>query len=134
MRAGLYHITKHVNGFTTATINSNTTTNGVTVDLQQTTGGDWRTALFLVFAGTVTDGTYTLGVQDSPDNSTWTTQTASDLRLGPSSTITSTGGTAEVEYTGNQRYCRLIIVSTGVTTGGSFTCRAVLSGTGALKR
>lgn len=135
MRTGLYHTTKHVLGMASASISSNTTTHaGASVDKQQTTGGDWRSVLFLVTAGTITDGTYTLKVMDSPDNSTFTDVTATDMVLGPSSTITATGGTAEIEYVGNQRYVRLSIVSTGVTTGGAISARAVLGGTAALKR
>lgn len=134
MRTSLYHKTKHVVGMASAAISSNTTTNATGVDLQQTTGGDWRTCLFLVTGGTITDGTYTLALEDSPNNSAWTAVTATDSVIGPSSTITATGGTAEIEYTGNKRYVRLTVVSTGVTTGGAISARALLAGTAATKR
>lgn len=134
MRKSLYHDTKHVNGMTSAAISSNTATNGATVDLAQTTGGDWRTCLFLVIGGTITDGTYTLSLEDSDNGSAWAAVTGNDKVIGPSSTITATGGTAEIEYTGNRRYCRVVVTSTSVTTGGAISARAVLGGTAALKR
>lgn len=135
MRTSLYHDTKHVLGMTSASITTNTTTNaGAAVDMFQTTGGDWRACLFLVTGGTITDGTYTLKIMDSPDNSTFTDVSGVGNVQGPSSTITATGGTAEISYTGNQRYVRLSVVSTAVTTGGAISARALLSGTGAWKR
>lgn len=135
MRTSLYHDTKHVLGMTSAAITTNTTTHaGAAVDLQQTTGGDWRSVLFLAIGGTITDGVYTLKVMDSPDNVTFTDVTDTSMVQGPSSTITATGGTAEIAYTGNKRYVRLSVVSTAITTGGAISARAILHGTGALKR
>ena len=135
MRTGLYHKTKHVLGMTSASISSDTTTHaGAAVDLQQTTGGDWRSCLFLVTGGTITDGVYTLKVMDSADNVSFADVTATDMVLGPSSTITATGGTAEIEYVGNKRYVRLSIVSTETTSGGAISARAVLSGSAATRR
>ena len=54
--------------------------------------------------------------------------------IGPSGTLATTGDTAEIEYTGNKRYVKVAITSTGVTTGGSISARAVLGGTAAGKR
>lgn len=134
MRESLYRKIKHVNGMTSASISSNTATNGASIDLAQTTRGDWRTCLFLVTGGTITDGTYTLSLEDSDNGSAWSAVSGSEKVAGPSATITATAGTAEIEYTGNRRYCRLVVTSTGVTTGGAISARAVLAGTGALKR
>lgn len=134
MRTSLYHKTKVVSALATTSISSSTTTNGATVDLQQTTGGDWRAALLIVRAGTITDGTYALSVEDSANASSWAAVTASDSVQGPSGTITATNGTAEISYTGNKRYCRVVITSTDVTTGGSLAGVAVLSGSAAHKR
>lgn len=134
MRESLYHKTKHVNGMTSASISSNTATNGASIDLAQASGGDWRTCLFLVTGGTITDGTYTLSLEDSDNGSAWAAVTGSDKVLGPSSTVTATGGTAEIEYAGNRRYCRLVVTSTGVTTGGAISARAVLGGSAKVRR
>lgn len=134
MRESLYHKVKHVAGMSATSISSNTTTNGTTVDLWQTASEDWRTCLFLVIGGTITDGTYTLGVQESDDGSSWSAVTDTGYKQGPSSTVTATGGTAEIEYTGNRRYCRVTITSTAVTTGGSISARALLCGSAKLRR
>ncbi len=134
MREGLYHNTKHLNGMTSAAISSNTTTHAAAAIDLASSPGDWRTCLFLAVGGTITDGTYTLKVMDSPDNVTFTDVTATDMVLGPSSTITATGGTAEIEYAGNKRYVRLSVVSTSVTTGGAISARAILSGSAVSRR
>lgn len=134
MRVSLYHETKHVNGFTSAAISSNTTTNGAEIDLAQTPG-DWRSVLWLVTAGTITDGTYTLTVLESDTTSTgFAAASGNGVVQGPSSTITTTGGTAEIAYTGNKRFVKLALVSTAVTTGGTLAARAILHGTAATKR
>lgn len=134
MRVSLYHATKHVNGFTSAAIASNTTTNGAEIDLGQT-AGDWKSVLWLVTAGTITDGTYTLTVLESDTTSTgFAAASGNGVIQGPSSTITATGGTAEIAYTGNKRFVKLAIVSTAVTTGGTLAARAVLHGTDTGKR
>lgn len=128
MRVSPYHQTKVVNAFTAASISSNTTTAGQTIDLA-TTPGDWRSVLITAIGGTITDGTYTLTVTESDSSSTGFTAVTGAEVQGPSSTITATGGTAEIAYTGNKRYVRLAIVSTAVTTGGSLSARAILFGT-----
>lgn len=135
MRKSLYHNTKQVNGFTSASITSNATTTGATVDLSQSPGKDWRSCLWLVSVGTRTDGTLTLKVQESSDDTSYSDVTDTSDVQGPSSTITTTGGTAEIAYTGHKRYCRLAIVSTGVTSGiAAVQARALLSGSAVYKR
>jgi hypothetical protein len=134
MRRSLYHNTKVVNGLTSASISSNTATNGASVDLAQSPGGDWRSVLWSVVGGTITDGTYTLSVQESSDNASWSAITDSNAVQGPSGTITATGGLAEIAYSGSKRYCRLVVTSTGVTTGGAISARAILHGSAVYKR
>lgn len=134
MRVSLYHDTKHVNGFTSAAISTNTTTNGAEIDLGQSPG-DWRSVLWLVTAATITDGTYTLTVMESDTTTTgFAAASGSNNVQGPSQAITATGQTAEIAYTGNKRFVKIAFVSTGVTTGGTVAARAVLHGTAASKR
>lgn len=136
MRVSLYHDTKHVNGFTSAAISTNTTTNGAEIDLGQTPGGDWRSVLWLITAATITDGTYTPVVMESDTTSTGFAQaTGSNNVQGPSITaVTVTGSTCEIAYTGNKRFVKLAFISTAVTTGGTLSARAVLHGTATGKR
>jgi hypothetical protein len=130
MRESLYHNTKHVLGMTSAAISTNTTTNaGASVDMAQSGGGTWRSVLFLVTGGTITDGSYLVKVMDSSDNVTFADVADTGYVQGPSGAITATGGTAEIAYAGNKRYVRLSVVSTGVTIGGAISARAILHGT-----
>lgn len=134
MRVSLYHDTKHVNGFTSAAITTNTTTNGAEIDLGQSPG-DWKSVLWLVTAATITDGTYTLTVMESDTTSTgFAAASGSDNVQGPSQAITATGQTAEIAYTGNKRFVKIAFVSTAVTTGGTLAARAILHGTSTGKR
>lgn len=131
----LYRDTKHVNGFTSATISTNATTGGASIDMTQSPGGDWRYCLWLITVGTRTDGTYTPIVQDCDDNTTWVTADA-DCVQGPSvASIATSSATAEIGYSGRKRYCRLAIVSTGVTTGlTAVSARAILGGSATYDR
>jgi hypothetical protein len=136
MRTSLYHKCKHVLGMSATSITTNTTTFSASandVDLAQTPGSDWRSCLYLITGGTITDGTYTFTIYESDDDVTYAAAPADSI-IGPSSTITATAGTAEVEYVGNKRYCRLAITSTSVTSGGSLSARALLYGTAAFRR
>ena len=50
---------------------TNGTANGATVDLG-VFGNDFRTVMFVVSTGTITDGTHAVSLEDSPDGTTWT--------------------------------------------------------------
>lgn len=72
---------------------------------------------------TATDGTWTPVLQDSPDNSTWTTVVAPFIQgPSPSATFGSTNSNSEFKlgYLGVQRYVRCQVTATGVTTGVVF--------------
>lgn len=91
-----------------------TTQTGSAVDLQNRQGA---TVTFSI--GAYTDGTHTPIVQDSPDNSTWTTVAAASLQ-GTLSVINSTSGqntTQHVGYLGDNRYVRPVIQVGSATTG-----------------
>lgn len=93
------------------------TANGTGVDLQNFMG-----AMVVVTIGTITDGTHTLKLQDSPDNSAWTDVAAANLS-GSFTALTSgsvAGTTQEVSYLGNQRYIRAVTTVSGTTTGGVY--------------
>jgi hypothetical protein len=103
------------------------TANGTTVDLGQF-GNDFRTVLFVIAAGTVTDGTYAFTMQDSDNGSDWTAVDATrvqgslpTLDDGDSDTV------AEVGYiVGTQRYVRLVMTEDSATTGAVVGAVAVL--------
>lgn len=115
-----------------AAINTNTTTNGVAVDLMSVNNGS-NALVFIAEAGVITDGTYVFKIQDSPDNSTWTDVPALYVQAPASLTWTSAtavGTTLKIGYLGNtngaNRYVRLVVTSTGTTTGGFIAAVALL--------
>jgi hypothetical protein len=83
--------------------------------------GEARTAEVIVNAGTVTDGTHAIEVQESDDNTTFTAVAASDL-LGslPDLTASNDAQVHEVGYIGHKRYLRVVSTVSGATTGGVY--------------
>lgn len=108
---------------------TNATVNGTTVD----TGvfnNDFRTVLFTVVTGTITDGSHAFSVQDSADGSAWATAD-SGLVQGSAPTITATDDDAVFQFgyiVGTRQYVRLVVVTSGATTGGVFCAVATMGG------
>lgn len=94
------------------------TATGSAVDLA---GCDGAMAVFA--AGTVTDGTHTPKLQDSPDNSTFTDVPAS-TQIGTLAAIAS-NTVQKCSYVGAQRYLRGVITVSGATTGAVEGCYIV---------
>lgn len=111
----------------------NGTANGVTIDRTDPTGGTDSTtsALLVVFAGTITDGSHAVTVQVSDDGSAWSAAPIENLQ-GSLPTITATDDDRlfEIGYTGPRRYLRVVVTTTGATTGGVFGAVAILGGAG----
>lgn len=109
------------------------TTNGAAVDLMALDNGANK-LMFAVIAGQITDGTYTFGLQDSPDGTTWTNVAAPYLQTQGASwtSATAAGTVTKLGYLGNpngaSRYVRLVVTVTSATTGGYITAIAVLEG------
>jgi hypothetical protein len=94
------------------------TANGTGVDLS-----GYHTALVLVDAGSWTDGTHALKLQESDDNSTFTDVGASDL-IGSAPTISSSGTASKIYkfgYKGIKRYVRVVTTVSGTTTGAVYS-------------
>ena len=111
----------------------NATTNGTTIDRADPNGGtdSTTTALAVVVTGTITDGSHAVTVQDSDDGSSWASA-SSDYLVGTTPTITSTDSNKvfEIGYQGPKRYLRVVVVSSGSTTGGIFGAVILLGGAG----
>jgi len=104
-------------------INSNTTTSGNVIDMLGYEG-----LSFYVSSATLTDGAYQVNVQhgDASNLSDAADVAAADLiNAEPAFVATEDNTVKEVGYVGDKRYVRVQIVSTGVTTGGTFTALAV---------
>ena len=101
--------------------------NGTSVDLAGVDG-----ATVYILPGTWTDGSHTIKVQDSPDNSTFTDCTAASLvpasANGAFTAITSSGTAVaqKLGYVGTQRYIRAVSTVSGATTGAIYTVVVVL--------
>ena len=108
-------------------IASNTTVNGAIID---TKGYDSLTFVFQT--GTITDGDYTLLIQEGNNSGLTDAAAVADADLlgteaGASfSADTDDNKVSEIGYRGNKRYLRLSVVSTNVTTGGTVGATAIL--------
>lgn len=92
------------------------TVEGSGVDLR-----GYDSAMVIVDAGTVTDGTFTPSLEESDDNSTFTTVAAADLE-GSFTAVTSSAddGVQSVGYKGDARYVRAVLTASGSpSTGGT---------------
>lgn len=103
-----------------ATRSAAATVNGTTVDTQQDRQR-FRVATVLVHAGTITDGTHTIEVQESADDSTWTA-VPDDRLQGSEPAIGSTDDDAvyEIGVIPIERYLRVSVTTAGATSGGTF--------------
>lgn len=106
---------------------TNGTANGTTVDTG-IYGNDFRTVLFVVSTGTITDGSHAITVQDSNDGSSWATADAGNIQGSLPTVVAANDDTLfEFGYIPAKQYVRLVVTTSGATTGGVFSAVAVLS-------
>lgn len=106
-----------------AILAANGTTTGQTIDVVE-----FGSLEFLLVAGAITDGTFTITIYEG-DASNMSDEAAvadADL-LGTEPVLTSADANTvkKVGYKGNKRYVRVKVVQTGATTGGFLCCVAV---------
>jgi len=107
-------------------INTNTTTAGVIIDRKA-----FNSLTFIIASATLTDGTYTVLIEDG-DNSSLTDAAAvsDDFLIGTeaaaSFVATEDNVSKRIGYIGHKRYVRLSIVSAGTTSGGTVVAIALL--------
>lgn len=109
----------------TTAISTNTTTAGAIIDTK-----GFESIEFVVQAGTLTDGAYTVKLEDGDDSGlSDAADVSSELVLGglPAFADTEDNAVKRVGSISKKRYQRLSIVSTGVTTGGTLSAVALLS-------
>lgn len=121
----LHHDCRGRVGKTLSTISTNTATNGSIIDLQGFEAVEW-----FVMSGTVTDGVYVLSIQEG-DDSGLSDAAAPDaayvLGAGTDFVAADDNVVKRIGYIGNKRYARVVITSTGVTSGGAFSAVAVVA-------
>ncbi|MFI8254084.1 hypothetical protein [Streptomyces filamentosus] len=118
MRPSIYNLARAKPTLAIA-LRTNGTVNGTTVDLHENKDAA-RSAVLIVHAGTVTDGTHTVSLQESDDDSTWAAAPAASLQ-GSVPAITSANDETvyELGYVGSKRYLRAVVVTASATTGGT---------------
>jgi hypothetical protein len=95
----------------------NASANGTGVDDNGFSG-----ATAIISVGTWTDGTHTFDIQESDDNSTFTSVAAGNL-LGTKPVVSSAGTASKVYkvgYLGTKRYLRVAVTVAGATTGAVY--------------
>lgn len=95
--------------------------NGTGVDLQGYEG-----ALIVINTGTITDGTHAIDIQESDDNSTFTSVAAADL-IGTEPSIGAADDNKDykIGYIGAKRYIRVAVTVSGATSGGAYSTAVV---------
>jgi hypothetical protein len=95
--------------------------NGTGVDLQ-----GFESALIVIETGTITDGTHTIEVQESNDNSTFTAVADADLQgTEPAIGVSDDNAIYKIGYIGNKRYIRVAVTVSDATTGGVYGAMVV---------
>jgi hypothetical protein len=124
MRPNLYENTTAVRTLSPAVRTATAT--GITVDRQQS-GTSFQDAMVVVSTGTITDGTHTVEVQDSPDGTTWTPVADAFLQgAEPAIAAADDDKIFVIGYLGDQRYLRIVISAAGTTSGGAVGAVIVL--------
>lgn len=106
------------------------TVNGTAVDMAGNRN-NFRTALLTVTAGSVTDGSHSITIEESDTGvGAWTTVAAGDLSGTSPIVIAAAGQNAvyRLGYNGGKRFLRAVMVSTGTTVGGTIGANFLLSG------
>jgi hypothetical protein len=104
-------------------VRTNSTVNGTAVNLG-TYGAE--SAIVAVNTGTITDGSHAVSVQDSDDGTTWGNVPAGRLTATPP-TMTSADSNSlfEIGVVAVKAFLRVVVVTTGATTGGAFSAVVV---------
>ncbi len=128
MRRTLYNDTLVRQALTSA-VRTNGTVNGTTVDLG-IFANDFRSAMFVITTGTITDGSHAITMEDSPDGTNWTAVSAERVQ-GSLPTIVAADDDTVFQFgyiVGTAQYVRIVATTSGATSGGAFSAVAILSG------
>ena len=121
----IHNMVTVINALNGATIASDTTTDGATIDLQNRHGVE-----FVLRASAYTDGTYTPVIEESDTGAFSGEENAvadADLIGTEANAAVSAANTVgQVGYKGSKRYVRLTVVSTSTTSGAHISGTALV--------
>lgn len=129
MRETIYNTVKALAAVPHTAVSADGATNGTAVSVVQT-DLNFRVAELIVQTGTLTDGTYTIAIEESANGTTgWTAVPAARLQgsltaLDTSDTLLEVG---VVPNPGSAAYLRATVTASDVTTGGSISAIWLLS-------
>jgi hypothetical protein len=121
MRRTLYTDLRAIRAVNHTAISANGSTDGASIGLDQS-GQDFKVAMFVLLAGTITDGTYTAVPQESANGSTGWTNIPADRLQGSGAAVDASGEVAEIGVVpdpSNSPFIRLRVTASAVTTGGA---------------
>ena len=99
-----------------AALDADATVNGTGVGI-----GAFNSAMVVILAGTIADGTHTFEVQDSNDNSTFAAVANAYLEgTEPVLDDTDSDTVTVIGYKGTKKYLRVSVTSATTTDGGTF--------------
>lgn len=130
MRDSLYDDTLTRIALPVAARSTDGAANGSTIDKNY--NNNWfRVVMFSFVSGTMTDGTVSVKVQDSPDGTNWTDADTEHVQ-GSLPTVAGTDDdkSYDISYIGPERYVRLVATladATASTGGGTYGAVAILS-------
>ncbi|WP_392967178.1 hypothetical protein [Streptomyces sp. LN245] len=91
-------------------------------------GAMYQDAAIIVHTGTITDGTHAIDVQESDDNTTFTSVAAAELQgTEPSIGAADDNKMYVVGYKGTKRYLRAVVTASGTTSGGIYGASVLLA-------
>lgn len=101
--------------------------NGTSVD-RATNGSMFQDAMVVVHTGVITDGTHTVDVQESDDNTAWSSVAASELQgTEPVIAAADDNKLFVIGYKGQKRYLRVVLTTAGTTSGGTLGATVLLA-------
>lgn len=125
MNKELYSSYKVSNALDTQAITTDTTTAGDIID----TAG-YSSLLFAIQSGTLTDGTYTVLIEEGDDSGLSDAAAVADADLTNTESSASFAATddntvTKIGYVGSKRYVRLSLVSASTSSGGTLGAIAI---------
>lgn len=123
----MYNNVKVLNAFDIQAISTDTTTNGDILDLK-----GFEACTFVFQTGTVTDGDYTVLIQEGDESNLSDAAAVADTDLiGTEAAASFTADTddnaiSKIGYIGDKRYVRFNVVSTSTSTGATVGAIGVL--------